>query len=535
MSKPVCVIEFDGGRLTAMAAVVGKDVVEIKRWMSAARPETVLGDDPRAIGEWAAGELARAGIGRGAGIVALSRGDAVLKHLTLPKPPDATDAELSQMVKLQASRQIALPVDGTVVDYVPSGASSAESWNVLLAAMPSTRVEWARTLGTSAGLKVNRVALRCSGVAAVLRQTAEARQGTVVGVAIGWGSTEVVVVEEGRMVLARAVEAVRPTSRGEWDGFADRIAVEVQRTWMSYAAGKSGVKPELVAVPGDGDLTRAVAERSGEKLGCPSRRVALPAAVQVPAEMPDSERTACAPLAGLLVESMQGLATIDFLNPRKGGVDRAKRERAALVACLAGIVVVGAAWTVAKQRVDRVLSQAADTDADISTRQLEYDRLLADQARLAHLQEWNSTRVDWLGHINTLLGQVPLGGVARAESLRGELETKVVFRKTAEAYPAGEWASDMLAKFQLKGKANGRGLVTEMRGRLLQGDLYTVEMLGADVSDRFAFELSTTKLDPAARPKTEKDPAKTGAKQPGKAKTGGKIVEQAAEPKGDAK
>jgi len=524
MSKPVCVIEFDGGRLTAMAAVVGKDVVEIRRWMSAARPEEVAADDARAIGGWAAGELARAGIGRGTGIVALSRGDAVLKHMTLPKPAEATDAELAQMVRLQASRQIALPAEGTVVDYVPSGASSAESWNVLLAAMPATRVEWAKTLGTSAGLRVSRVGLRCSGVAAVLRQTAEAKQGTVVGVAIGWGSTEVVVVEEGRMVLARAVEAVRPTSRGEWDGFADRIAVEVQRTWMSYAAGRAGVRPELVAVPGDGDLTRAVAERSGEKLGCPSRRVTLPAAVQVPAEMPASERTACAPLAGLLVESMQGLATIDFLNPRKGGGDRAKKERAVLMGCLAGIIVVGAAWTVAKQRVERVHERAAEIESEVVTRQLEYDKLLADQARLAHVQEWNSTRVDWLGHINTLLGQVPLGGTARAESLRGDLESKVVFRKATEPFPAGEWVSDTVAKFQLKGKASGRGLVTEMRGRLLQGDLYTVDMLGADVADRFAFELTTSKLDPSARPGIAGDAGKKAVK--GNERTGGKGGEQ---------
>lgn len=516
MSKPVCVIEYDGGRLTAMAAVVGKDAVEVKRWLSAARPEEVPGDDPKRLGDWAQAELDRAGIGRGTGVVALSRGDAILKNLNLPKPADATDAELAQMVKLQAARQIALPAEGTIVDYVPAGASSPDAWNVLLAALPASRVDWAKTLGSSAGLKVSRVALRCFGVASLLRQTSEAKQGIVIGVAIGWGSTEVVVVEEGRMVLARVVEAVRPTSRGEWESFADRIAVEVQRTWMSFAAGRSGVRPELVAVPGEGDLTKAVADRSGEKLACPSRRVPLPNQIRMPAEMPDSERTACAPLAGLLVESMQGLATIDFLNPRRGGVDRSKRDRQVLVGALAAIIVVGTAWTLAKSAVGRVDSNASDVEREITVRQAEYEKMLADQARLAHIQEWNAARVDWLGHINTLLGQVPLGGVARAESLRGDLSSSVVFKKTNNPFPSGEWASDNLAKFQFKGKVSGRGLVTEMRGRLLSGDLYTVDMIGADVADRFAFELSTTKLNPAERPKDEKDKkvdAKSGAKK----------------------
>ena len=93
--------------------------------------------------------------------------------------------------------------------------------------------------------------------------------------------------------------------------------------------------------------------------------------------------------------------------------------------------------------------------------------------------------MDWLAHINLLCGQEPQGGVAFAEEIRGQADSKVAFVPSVKgvAYPSGEWRLLPLAMFDFKGRSPGRGVATDMRARLLDGDLYGVEIVGPDVAD----------------------------------------------------
>lgn len=520
------VVEMDGSRLSAVSATLSKGMVEVRRWISAMRPETVLADDAGAVGAWAESELAKAGMVKAQAIVSVSRGDVVLKWLTVPHAGRASEAELGGMVRLQLTRQLTMPIEGTAIDYAPMPAEAgSETWPVLAGAMPANRVLWCRTFAESAGLKLNRIGLRCFGVAAALGPMSQTRAGTIVGVAVGWGSTELVVVEDGQMTFARAVDVPRPLARSEHEAFSERIAVELKRTWMGYRSNKTGGAPDLVAVLGEGDLAHLVGEKCGALLESPSKVVGSPASVKLPTEMPESERSATAPLVGLLLEELLGRPTIDFANPRRP-VNRAQQLRTAGLAAALGVILLGGAgYTLAKSAVAAVESKITLLENQQHDLTGDYERMLVDHARLGNFQQWAGARVDWLGHINTMCGQVPQGGVAYAEDVRGILESTVAFSpkggtKTVK-YPEGEWTTDPSVKFDFKGKVMGSGIATDMRARFLVGDLYTVETMGPDLSDKFSLQLRTktvTPMDavPAGKDASKSDAGKTDASKAGK-------------------
>ena len=198
------------------------------------------------------------------------------------------------------------------------------------------------------------------------------------------------------------------------------------------------------------------------------------------------------------------------------------------------LVVGGGLYTMAKGEVDRIESQVAEVEKDRGELTREYGAFLAQHARLSHVQAWSQGRVDWLAHVNVLCGQVPQGGVAFAEEIRGQADSKVTFTP-AGAYPKGEWKLSPTAMFDFKGRSPGRGVATDMRARLLDGDLYSVEILGPDVTDRFALQLRTGRLTPMPPPMPGGEaPAKSpkkGEKKPAKGpeKAGEKPAEKAGE------
>lgn len=522
-SKNLCILELDGSRLCAVSAQLTKDGAEIRRWLSCDRPETVSADDPDAIGAWAAQELDRAGIARGPAIISVSRGDVVLKHLALPKPKDGADADLGAMVRLQMARQLALPIEGTSIDYAPLPESAdATTIPVIAGAMPANRVLWCRSFAKAAGLKLRRIGLRCFGVAALLGPLSQTRAGTIVGVAVGWGSTELVIVEDGQMAFARAVDLPRPTSRAELEVFAEKVAVEVKRAWIGYRASRPGPVPDLVGVLGEGDLVRRVGDRCAAELSSTCQVVAPPPNIVLPREMPESERTASAALLGLLAESSLERPVLDFANPRKP-VDKAARRRQFALAAAFGLLVIGGSlFTFARNEINRIESRISLEESEYQSLAKDYNTFLVEHARLSHLQTWQDGRVDWLAHINLLCGQVPQGGVAYAEEIRGQAASRVAYTPTSKSspYPAGEWALLPQASFDFKGRSPGRGVATDMRGRFLEGDLYGVEMLGPDVADRFALHLATTRLNPTAE--DPKKPKSGGSKKPSGKNAGAK-------------
>jgi len=507
------VLELDGACLTAVTASVSNGRVEVTRWLTAIRPETVAQDDANAVGHWIGSEFKRAGLPRGRVVLAVARGDIVLKQLSIPAGANASEADIAGVVRLQLIRQLTMPLEGAVIDYAAGGEDGTSRF-VLAGAMPAERVAWCRNLAKAAGMKLRRIGLRCFGAAALLADHSQRRAGPVLGVSVGAGSTEFVVVDDGQMVLARAADLVRPGSRAEIDAFAERVSVEAKRTWMSFRAMRAGVEGPVAVVLGEGDLARRVAERCGATLEARGETLAIPPSVTMPSHMPESDRASAAPLVGLLLEQVVARPTLDFANPRKLPDTAARRRQMVMASVLGLIVLGGGAYVGATQKLSSIEAEITQLRERETKLRGQRDRMALDHARVTHAELWSGASIDWLGHLKALGDQLPEPSVARLEEIRGRMGGDAVFTPSGNTYLAGKWTSRQVGVFDLTGVMDDRRAAELLRDRLLSGGIYAVEVRGADVENRFSLELSTDLATPPPIERTEEMPA-GDAKQEG--------------------
>jgi hypothetical protein len=523
---------LDGPRLTAVSALVsGSGGVEVTRWLSALRPESIPGDQADAVGNWVGREFRQVGLSRSRAIMAVSRGDVVLKQLALPAGAEMGEADIAGAVRLQMVRQLTMPLEGTAIDYAPVGAAQNGTASVLAGAMPADRVTWCRDVAKSAGMSLRRIGLRCAGAAALLGELSQRRAGPILGVAVGAGTTEFVIVEDGQMMLARAVDVAKPTSRADIDGYAERLSVEAKRTWMSYRSSRTGLDVEAVAVVGEGELTRRVGDQCAAVLAVPCETVTLPGIVRMPTDMPEHERAAAMPLVGLLIESALGRAGLDFANPRKLPDRAAVVRQRALAAVLAAVAVVGVGYVGAHKSLGKMEERLKTLQAREGELRKQADQYLILHAKINHLDQWERAKVDWLGHVKELSDQLPDPHDAIIDELTGRMAGGAVYDPKGKTYPAGEWSAREQAVFEISGKAENRQVTTDLRERLLSGSVYRVESRGPDTPDRFSLELVTAEPSPRGPEAVpEKAPEKNAkSDKPAAKKAATTAVTQAAE------
>ena len=491
----VVVILLDQDRLLA-AGVTLNGGVRVLGWVSAQVPPGIDPRDGRAVGAWARGELDRAKIGGSRAVFAAPRGDVVLKRLRLP--PGVRDDDLPDMVRLQMARQLTMPAEGAAIDYVAMAQG-----DVLAAAMPQERLGFLRQVASAARLKIERVGLRASGVAALLAEPSSKRDGPVLAVAPGAASVEFVVMHAGRPVFARCADlGLKELAGTDAAALPERIAVEAKRTWMSYRGGPESAPIEAVLVPGEGSLAREIARRCGESLGIAWELAPLPARVVMPRDMPEAERLKLAPLAGLVGEDMLAEPTLNFASPRRAPDRAAARRRTALLGALAAILVVGSAVVIAKGRLRSLEGRAATAHSKRLALAGEYAAFIKHEARLRHLEQWEKSGVDWVAHAAWLSDLMPDPRAARLDSLSGQLTrgNEVVFSPQGGQYAGGSWGVRHEASITISGPTAQRETANDLRSRLAGSRVYRVDSRGADTARRFSFELTTDQAAPPSPP-----------------------------------
>jgi Tfp pilus assembly PilM family ATPase len=518
VGREMSVMELDGARLTAVSAVVSGNSVEVTRWLSATRPDSVAADSADAVGEWIAAEFKQAGLSRSRVVLAVSRGDVVLKQLTLPAGADTGEADIAGAVRLQMVRQLTMSLEGTAIDYAPVGGAQGGSVSVLAGAMPADRVNWSRAVAKAAGMNLRRIGLRCAGAAALMAELSQRRAAPILGVAVGAGTTEFVIVEDGQMMLARAVDVPKPASRADFDMYAERLSVEAKRTWMSYRSSRPGMDAEAVAVVGDGELARRVGDQCAGALGVPCKTVGLPGLVQMTAQISENERAAAMPLVGLLVEGVLGRPGLDFANPRKLPDRAAAVRQRVLAAALVAIAVGGVGYVGANKKLGHMQEELKVLQAKESDLRKQADQYYVLHAKINHIEQWEQAKVDWLGHIRELSDQLPDPHDAVVGELTGRMMGGAVYDPKGKSYPGGEWTAREQAVFEVSGSVENRQVVTDLRERLLGGGVYRVESRGPDTPDKFSLELLTADATPQAAIISDKPIAKssTPPKQAGK-------------------
>ncbi len=523
--KDLAVIDIDRTHVTITVAIVDGGRATLKACRSFVRPAEVDFFDGAAVGAWLGEKLRECGAGGAKVALSLPRGEVVIKRLVLPVAENVAHEDVVGAVRLQMSRQLSVPAEASAIDYIPlpSGGAGAEAGtqSVTAAALPGDRMDWCRAMGRAAGVKLSRIGLRCFGGGHVLSDESLRRDGSVLGVIPSASSVEFVVVEAGQLMLARAVDIGWPIddSPAAIDAYADRVAVEAKRTWMSHRAVAGQVECQAVIVLGDGTGAEKLASKCGAGLERPGSTL-IPAGASLAKSEAEPAASIAAASVGLMLEEASQRPNLDFLHPRKAPDRAARRRQLVLAGAFLAIIGLGSPIVFAQIEISSLDDELERVRRITQERQGELNDMWAEDARLRNLESWSSVKVDWVAHLGALSEQVPAPPEALIDGLNGTVNAQVDFTAKGGQYSGGTWKHAQTSSLTISGRVKQRETAASLRGRLAAGEIYSVESPSPDTGDRFSFQLFT----PYAKPEKPQAPVKPGAKTDAKAdaKTDGK-------------
>ncbi len=519
-NRDAAVVDIDRTRVTVTLAAVESGRAVVKSCRSFVRPAEVDMFDGSAVGAWIREKLRESGTLGARVILSLPRGDVVIKRLALPVGEGVAVEDVVGAVRLQMARQLSVPAESSAIDYVPlpaqvheastapaPGAGPAPSgMSVMAAALPGDRMDWCRSMARAAGIKLSRIGLRCYGAGCVLADESQRRDGAVLGVVPTAASVEFVVVEAGQVMLARAVDIAWPgDDAGEIETYAERVAVEAKRTWMSHRAAGKTAESQAVIVLGAGPGAEKVAERCAAAVERPGITLLPPGGAPAKQEAEPAASIAAAAL-GLLMEEAMQRPGLDFMHPRKAPDRAARRRQLVLAGTFAVIVGLGTPIVLARLEISSLDDTLAQQQRITSSKQSELTEMLAEHARLQNMEQWSGVKVDWVTHIGALSSQVPAPPEALVDGLSGTVNAQVDFTAKGGQYSGGVWSLGQTSSFTISGRVKQRETAAALRGRLAAGEIYSVESPAPDTGDRFSFALFT----PYSKPEKPEGKVETG-------------------------
>lgn len=491
MTTPTLVFDLEGDRLLAVEADLRGDTVRVRRAVHAVRESAdAERDDPDAIGRWIRGVLDDNGFRAKTAIFSVSRGEVLIKRLDAPADTLSV-AERHEMIRLQMSRQASLTSAESVIDYFSTGEDGEGNGNaVTAAAMPAERVRWRREVARAAGLKLAGIRLRSAGVRAMLSRTDPDHRPTMV-IAPGLGSVELLVIASGRLVFSRSIDTPLPmtTDRRAHEHFAERVAVEASRTWVSYRVSPEGEEVERLVVLGAEPLAGALADAASERLELPPEVVTPGDLLGSDDDIPPVTLTPAVPLAGLLLCRPMRIPVLDFANPTEAPDTRAGLRQGVLAGMFVLIVLIGAGYLFAQRRLDDERAALAALQNDHADARDRYVEAQLAGARLGHMRAWSDQTVDWFSHLDNIVTQMPEPTVGVLSKLSVELPHSASFKPGSRLNDPLAWSSDSSAVFSVAGRVRERDHAQAFRERLLVSRLYNVVSQGPEVEDRFALRI----------------------------------------------
>lgn len=538
MASEQTVLEIEGGRMAAIAASVDGTRVRVRQFdVSLAGLGTA--ESAEAVGSVVRERLDAARLARRGVTLVVPRAEVVVKALSLPSAVLEDEGELATAVRLQMARQLTMSVEGTAIDYAePSGEaeSGVASRTILAGAIPSERSAWWRTMSQSAGVRVAHMRMKAFAIAEIVGELTQRRGESVLAVAVGPGSVEFVLVEDGKVVSSRAADVLVPEAtapESEQAAFRDRVGVEARRAALPMLGGGAGrargsAEPTLIAVVGEGAMANALGTACGSALGLSWTTVGTPAGVELPAEMTELQRTLALPLVGTLLGPTRGRRGLDFAQARKAPDPKAKARQVVLAGLLAAMLVGGAMYVVGDQMVSRKRGTLDVYQAREKSLREQLIAASAADARLRNIDLSKRAHADWLAHLSQISTLLPAGTELRLDEISGSLDSRVMVAPAAP-YANSKWSSSARASFTLAGSMKDRDANAELRERVLASGLYALQMPTADTPDRFTLRL----VDANAAPKPSADATKAGASDAGP-KIGASEKRNAAKPEPEA-
>ena len=352
--------------------------------------------------------LSKNDISRVETIAVVGRADVELRLLNVPKAPDA---ELPDIVRFQAARELPGIDEKTPLDYLPLAETAAgeQTQRVLAAVLKSGVIDRLKKICHDAKLTLSRIVLRPAATASLmLRQNPELGDGCCLLVEMLGRQVEFAVVHRGQVVFLRHM--LLSGNPMESSQAADNLFAEIRRTRVVVANQENVETLEPVVLVGNSPDHGRFAERLAAETVADTRLIdPLPQSlVADPANAVSADQSGyCAGLLGAVADEVAGRPhAFDFLHPRRPPQPPSRRNTyvlAALVAASVVLAIIVLNWLQTAQLKADILR--LEQEAVALEPQVEKSKKLVSDA--GEVEDWLKNEVVWLEELAWLSQRFP--------------------------------------------------------------------------------------------------------------------------------
>ena len=389
-------------------------------------------ENSRKVGEWIGEQLKALRLFPGTVVMAVRRGEAVLKELLLPPLKDA--GEMASMVNMRAMRELPFPETDVVIDFtvtkVPTkkelqaakkealqrGAATDTMAHVVVAAVHRDTVNRYRTIAEAGGLTLTGLGLRPLASFRALKACVPEINGDAVAlVSVRRHEVDVDILIDGRLVFSRelSVNLEEPEDVTEAAGqdCITQAAKEIIRCLHSYE-GSEAFKPlEHLYVAGGTGLEDNLRDIIQSQTDIDCKRIPPPTGVRLPKER-ETDATRALTALGLALGFVdeRGLA-VDFLAPKRPVLRRNQGRTKWLLSIVilqALFVLLFGARSKLAEEYEVKLSGAGGltlTHSTLAKREKDFWRWTRKNAD--SIRNWHGANRRWLEHIAFLSSVIP--------------------------------------------------------------------------------------------------------------------------------
>jgi len=491
-------IDITRRRFRAVEVSRAGQLLRVERVLVHDVPERLDLGDAAAVGAWMGATLTRHGFRRGRVTIAMSREHVALKRITLPT---VDSFELPDMVRLSMQRELPFDPADAVIDFVPAEVKDGRT-TVLAAAMQRSLVVHMAALAKAAGLRIERISLRCMGVSSLLRTLVDERDragNAWLGVDVTDDGVELSVLTEDGIRFSRAAEVPRADKDSD---FIDGVITETKRSWMSYRIVEDAPAISGGFVFGDRRITKSIHDALADLMSVKVEPIHRHPRIDASSH----DLAGTWPLAGLLLEPLIGARSFDFASPRRPP-DRAARVRQRLLAAAGiAIVLLAGSYAIGFAHVRRLSHEQETLASQIKSEAEDFYRYQRDRARLDHLEQWLATRVNWLEHLRAVQGHLPGPELLVLDEWSASLrDPRIEFDRNARG--GDRWSAPLDIQISLAGEAKAQTIVDSLRESFVESREYTAAPVGPDSQDGrrypYPFKLAVRSSTPS--PAIEED------------------------------
>ena len=384
--------------------------------------------NPSKVGEWIGEQLKAIRLTPGTVVMAVRRGEAVLKEFQLPPLKDI--GEMASMVRMRAGRELPFPesqasIDFTVTkaptrqeikaakkDGAPASAPTEAKADVVVSAIKNETLNYYKTIAEFAGFALAGLGLRpMASYRALKACVPELESGAVALISVRRHEVDVDILIDGRLVFSRELSVdlnlTEDSLELERNERLNHTSKEIFRCLHSYEGSGAYQKLDQLFIAGGTGLEDELRQQIQSDSEVTCSRMPLPTAIQLPDDKAEDAARALTSLGlALGFVDERGLA-VNFLSPKRPVV----RRNEGRTKWLLGVCLLLAAVVMLFSFRNRYESEAKSNYEKLNqtwSKLNKGDRAnkIVNRTGRAVL-DWQNESKDWLGHFAFISSVLP--------------------------------------------------------------------------------------------------------------------------------